>query len=153
MPSVFDPYLAAEIESCSYLYLRELQERKENALLVVLNEAIVGSTTTSLNIGNTTLNDLRSLEVTPNSRVFELSWDRYIAYSVRNESFALPGVGEEIASGRQLCVYAKSHFLDYLAKATWGDADHPGPLMHIGILCLNHVVDVASIEPPKIRLL
>ena len=150
---MIDPDLAAEIESCSYLCLREVREPKENSVLLVLDEAIIGSPAPDIVIGDKTLTDLRSIEIAPNSRAFELFWDKYIAYSVRRESFALPGVDEEITSGHWICEYKKSHFLDYLAKATWGDSDYPGKLIHVGVLCLNHVVDVASTEPPKIRLL
>jgi hypothetical protein len=148
-----DPNLAAEIEACSYLSLRELREPKDNAVTLVLDEAIIGATATNLTLGDITLNEVRNIEVTRNSRAFELLWDQYVAYSVRNESFSLPGKDEEIASGHWLRIYRKSHFLDYLNKATWGDARHPGPVTHFGIICLNHVIDVASVKPPKIRLL
>jgi len=150
---VIDPNLAAEIESCSFLYLRELREPREKSVLLVLDEAIIGAPAPNVTIGNKTFNNLCNIEVNTISRAFELLWDEYIAYSVRNESFAQPGFGEEILSGHCLCVYTKSHFLDYIAKATWGDADYPGLLLHVGVRCLNHVVDVASIKPPKIRRL
>jgi hypothetical protein len=148
--AAIDPAIAAEIESCSYLYLRELREPKDNTVTLILDEAIVASNSTSIAIGNATFNNLRNIEITRNSRAFELSWERYAAYSIRNESFALPtDEEEEVISGRWLRVYRKSHWLDYLAKATWRDR----PVIHFGIMCLNHIIDVASVDPPKIRLL
>lgn len=149
-----DPKIAAEIESCSYLYLRELREPKDNAVTLILNEAIIASNSINLTLDGVTLNDVKNIEVTSNSRAFELSWGLYTAYLIRNESFALlPGEDAEATSGRWLRVYRKSHWLDYLAKATWGDDHFPGPVIHFGIVCLNHIIDVASVDPPKIRLL
>ena len=149
---MIDPDLAAEVESCSDLYLRELCQPKDNSIIVILDEAIE-SAPTSHTEGSITFRNVRHIEVTRNSRSFELTWSYYVAYSVGNESFMLPSEGEEIASGRLLRVYRRSHFLDYLAKTTWGDADWHGPVIHIGVICLNHIVDVASTELPKIRLL
>lgn len=56
-------------------------------------------------------------------------------------------------TGRQFCVYSKSRFLDYVRGATLASDDYPGKLSHYGINCLNHIVDVISIEEPLIDIL
>ena len=54
---------------------------------------------------------------------------------------------EEIYTGRLFRVYTKSHFLEYLAKNTGG---HTEPIQHYKLICLNHLIDVASYAPPEI---
>jgi hypothetical protein len=128
---VIDPNLAAEVESCRDLYLRELRQLKDSSVVVILDEAIESGPRNHTE-GSVTFHNVRDLEVTRNSRAFELTWNYYVAYSVQNEEFSLPSEGEEIASGRLLRVYRKSHFLDYLSKTTWGDAERRDCVIQLG---------------------
>jgi hypothetical protein len=141
------------LDSCKYLLLRELREPRDNSLLLILDEASPAPTTVDLSIGQTTLNDLRPIEVAPSSQSFEIVWDTYIAYAVRNDSFVPGNEAEDISVGRLFRVYERSNFLNYLAKATWGDVSYPGPLTHIGVICLNHIIDVAAVGLPRITRL
>lgn len=83
--------------------------------------------------------------------VFEVQWPRYVAYSVRNESYTAWDDYEEF-TGRRLRVYTKSRFLDYVRSATgpWGLSAEP---KHWGVVCENHVVDVMSDVDPQVTLL
>jgi hypothetical protein len=92
----------------------------------------------------------RAIESDATCRAFELVWLSYVSYSVRNESFCTLDK-EERWEGRLFCLYSKSHFLDYVAQATFASADYPGPLQHWGVNCLNHIVDVVSIAEPQVR--
>lgn len=82
---------------------------------------------------------------------FELTWTRYAAYMVTEE---LVGSGtdtsDEVYTGKLLRIYAKSHFLNYLDQNASGRIE---PLQHYKLICLNHLIDVASYEPPEIRAL
>ena len=49
-----------------------------------------------------------------------------------------------------LRVYTKSHFLAFLSRDTGG---HIEPILHYKLVCLNHLIDVASYSPPEVRLL
>ncbi len=66
---------------------------------------------------------------TANSRLFEIVWDFYVAYSVTNESYTTRDESE-VFSGRFARLYSKSHFLDYISRATFACKEYPGPLQH-----------------------
>jgi hypothetical protein len=141
--------LFVEIDSCKYLYLREISEPRDNEIRLVIEEASVGSERTSVKIGDTELTDLRPIQSTDQSRLFEIVWKKYVAYSVLNESFALPNEREGVIAGSLVEICSTSRFLDYVSKATWASNEFPGPLDHIRINCLNHTVDVVSVDPPR----
>ena len=145
--------LSAEIDACKYIYLRKIFEPQDNKLILIIEEANASITEGSISLpGGVTLkgSEIRS---DVNSRLFELTWDFYVAYSVRNESFVTRDESEKIESGRLLQVYSNSKFLDYVASSTFATDEHPGPTKHIEIVCLNHIVDVISTKFPEIRLL
>jgi hypothetical protein len=145
--------VAQVLDSCYTVFLREISEPEENVLRLVLQEANANSETVSLKADGTTIENLRRIESTERSRTFELRWNQYIAYSVRNESFALQDDSELHLSGRLMRLYSKSHFLDYVSRATLANEQYPGPYTHVRILSENHVVDVISTQSPEIRLL
>jgi hypothetical protein len=140
---------AAEMNSCEHLFLRELGERRENCLCLRVEEARASETTESMDIAGARITDLHRIQSNTASRQFELVWDNYIAYAVTNESFATADAAE-IFSGKLFRTYSRSHFLDYVARATIATRDYPGPFQHVGVICLNHVVDVVSTTPPAI---
>jgi hypothetical protein len=140
-----------EIDTCKWLYLRELGEPEENSLRLVIEEAKADGTPEDIEVlPGKVIRGSRAIESDWTCRAFELVWTTYVAYSVRNESFCRLDK-EERWEGRLLCVYTKSHFLDYVARATFATTDYPGPLRHWGVNCLNHIVDVVSTLEPQIR--
>ena len=147
------PELFIEIESCDYLFLCEINEPEDNSLRLVVEEAVAAQETTSKRIGDAIIKDLHRIESTNASRSFELTWDEYVAYLVTNESYALSGDSEQTISGRFVQVYARSHFLNHVSRTTFANAEYPGPLQHICIICENHVIDVVSWIWPKLRRL
>jgi hypothetical protein len=145
--------LHAEIDSCKYLYLREVGEPHDNQLRVVVEEAGTNPSPESRTIMGVNFTDLHAIESNENSRLFEIIWDHYIAYNVMNESYARADEYDVAKSGRLMKTYSRSHFLDYLALVSIASEDHPGPFIHYGLICLNHVIDVACSDPPAINLL
>jgi hypothetical protein len=143
--------LLAELNSCAYLFLRVIEEPTDNQLRIVIEEASVSSRVVSRDVCGVEFSDLRPIESTPLSRLFEITWNSYVAYSVRNESFTTMDDYEQIKFGRLAAVYTKSRFLDYVAGGTFACEDHPGPICHIGVNCQNHILDVASAELPVVR--
>jgi hypothetical protein len=142
------------IDSCYTIFVREISEPEENVLRLVLQEAEASLETVSQKIGGTVIENLHPVEPTERSRTFDLRWKQYVAYGVRNESFASqPDTSEVAMSGRLLRVYSKSHFLDYVSRATFATKDYPGPYTHICIFSENHVIDVISTQVPEIRIL
>lgn len=140
--------LSAEVDSCKYLYLREVSEPRDNRLRLLVEEATDAGPSQSIQLPGLDITGC-PIESTLSCRLFELVWDFYVAYSVRNESFVARNETETY-SGRLLNVYQKSHFLAYVSAATFASNDHAGPLHHIGVNCLNHIIDVVSTKTPTI---
>jgi hypothetical protein len=98
------------------------------------------------------LTQATAIEHREGCRIFELTWPTYIGYSVLNESFALPEPETSTHVGRLFVEYTSSTYLDYLKRASWACADFPGPYRHWAALCLNHIVDVASVDDPAVEV-
>jgi len=148
---------SSEVESLNsskYLYLRELAEPKDNSLRITVDEAIanrVERLPASAPGSNDALKDYHPIEHTRDCKGFELTWKHYIAYLVTEECVGSCGdYQDEMYTGKVFRVYSKSHFLEHLARDTGG---HTQPIHHYKLICLNHLVDVASYSPPAIRAL
>ena len=147
------------IRACKYLYLQAISEPEENSLRIVLHEAKVGGPPTAEQLAEESLPALRELLAGakaivhgPGCQVFELVWPSYVGYSVENEGYALPEPKESVGEGCLLAIYTQSVYLSYLSKASFASADHPGPFKHWALCCLNHIVNVASVEAPVITV-
>lgn len=89
-------------------------------------------------------------------RQYEICFQDYILYQVRNESYCSFDP-EEIRHGRYLITFEKSKLLSYLSGVTdAGQLDdgsfYPGKWTHYGIYTQNHVIDVISHIPPVITV-
>jgi hypothetical protein len=142
----------AEIESCEFLWLTQIEELDHNGLRLVLEEGIANPEATSTTIGNITIGDCHRVEKTDSSRIFEVVWKLYVAYSIRNESYTQRDE-YDMSNGRQFRIYSKSRYLDFIGHATFVSDGYPGPIQHIGIGCEDHIVDVVSTQGPLITRL
>ena len=140
------------INNHKYIYLSELAEPKDNSLEFKIEEAIESGSREATGVSETRIEGLNAIEVTKNSAIYRVQFPGYIAYSIRDESYAIPD-DYEIFEGRLLCIYSRSHFLDYINKSTFACDDHPGPFKNYGFNCLNHIVDVVSSVEPIIELI
>jgi hypothetical protein len=147
------PAIFAEINSCEYFFLRSITEPEENILRLIIEEAGAGGPPVPLKIGDTVLGEGIPITSTGDSRLFEITWNDYIAYSVRNESYATTADDEKVAWGKRVREYSKSRFLDYISQATFASAEYPGPFQHIQIVSENHIIDVGSTKIPRIQRL
>lgn len=142
------------LNSVKYLFLRHLSEPRDNSLRLIVEEAIVNrSAPAYVPGGNPELDEILSrtspIESVEGCKTFELTWRRYAAYLVTEELIGSNGnYDDETYSGKLLRVYTKSHFLDHLARDTGG---HLELVQHYKLICLNHLIDVGSYEPPDIR--
>ena len=141
-----------QINDHKYLYLTEYGEPEDNSLLLKIKEAAPDGPVHDLDIGDSKIEGVRSIEVTAYSHTYSIYFESYIGYSVVDESYALPD-DYELFEGRLLCVYSQSHFLDYIGKTSFASDDHPGPYRHYGLNCLNHCIEIASCDPPTVKLL
>jgi hypothetical protein len=142
------------IDSCYTIFVSEISEPEQNVLRLVLQEAEVSSETVSHNIGGAVIENLHPIRSTERSRTFELTWKQYVAYSVTNESFALPDDSFEVkASGRLFRTYSKSHFLEFVSRSTIATERYPGPYMHFCVVSECHAIDVISTRLPEVQIL
>jgi len=138
-----------EIDSCHCLFLREITEPRENALRLVLEEAFVLPEEGTVTVAGVEIKGSHPVRSVQGSRLFEIIWDSYVAYSVRNESYVTRDESETF-SGRYACTYSKSQFLDYVSRSTFARTEYPGPLQHTGFVSEWHIVDVISSVHPRI---
>ena len=131
-----------------YLYLIEICEPEDNVLRLTLAEAKVSGLRENIIVGSLEIEDAGHIVVADDSSIYEIIFDQYLAYSVRNESYTQLDKEEEF-EGHLACIYTKSKFLDYVRVSTFACDDYPGPYKHYGFNCLNHIVDIASMSSPK----
>lgn len=130
------------------LYVTHLSEPSENELRIVVAEGILGETT-AIQFAGLDLGEGRPIEISAESRSFELKWDSYVAYSVRNESYWKEEEGEP-PLGDHLERRYGSAFQRYVSETTFADDEYPSPLEHWSLTTLNHIVDVISVGPPRV---
>jgi len=141
-----------QIDGSAYLFLNRLYEPRDNALTIILEEAVANETKRGPTvIAGVSLGDACPIEPTSECSVFKLEWKSYVSYCVTEEMHGSCGkYDDEEYVGRLLRVYTRSHFLDFIAKDTGA---HFEPYRHYKIACQNHNVDVVSAAPPELQSL
>ena len=139
-----------QINTHKYLYLDKLIEEKDLELVLWISEAGV------VENNDKALGDASSygaIETSDLSKRYKMTFDNYVAFSIRNESYT-EWDDDEIFSGNLFRKYSKSKFLDYVSASvnTWlVEQLRERAHSHIGIVCLNHVIDIAVCEEPIIE--
>ena len=72
---------------------------------------------------------------------------------LRNESYVGVDRSEQAAMGQKFQILTKSHFIDYVSRATFASQEYPGPMTHYRIICEGYVVDVIATVAPDITRL
>jgi hypothetical protein len=144
--------LSIEIDAFQYVFLESIEEVETNNLRLVVVEGIVCPETVSRDVGGAHFEGHPVKPAVQGGR-FEITWEHYVAYSVRNELYAKDGDNEKLLSGKRIAEFSKSDFLDYISHATFATEEYPGPLRHVEVACENHIVDVVAVAAPKIRSL
>jgi|HubBroStandDraft_1064217.scaffolds.fasta_scaffold95532_2 hypothetical protein len=143
------PIELAELDECASLHLRSITEPAQNSLRLLIEEAFVMSEEVTVKFAGAEIANCHIVKPTADSRLFEIIWDSYVAYSVANESYSTRNEQEEF-SGRFARLYGKSHFLDYISRASLACKEYPGPLQHVQLVCECHIIDVVSTRFPKV---
>jgi hypothetical protein len=84
---------------------------------------------------------------------YELKWDRYFSFMVRDEGAAAFRKDEEF-EGHGIRRFEKSWLLTMIPELSNGLHEIPrvrGKLTHYGLYCANHIVDVLAYEDPAMR--
>ena len=87
------------------------------------------------------------------SQVYEIVFEHYILYQMRNESYT-SWDEYEVRKGNYLILFEKSRLLDYYEDVIFNfDSEEIKKTQrkHYGIYTENHILDIISNEPPKIR--
>lgn len=144
--------LIEQINQHRYIYLTEIGETDVNVLRLVIEEAKISGETEDIDVGTAKLTDVHPIIADETCCAYEVIFGSYVAYTVLNESYA--GVDESGQyTGRYFRVYSKSNFLDYVRAATFASEDYPGKFTHYEIACLDHIVEVVSVDEPEIKML
>lgn len=153
------PDAVGQLNSAKYIDLREISEpdkRAFNSLRIVVEEAVVNEAAAMVSDRPelaSLLAGAHPIESLEGCKTFSLTWKHYLAYLVTEElvgSNALNGYADEVYTGRILRVYTRSHFLDHIMRDTGG---HVQDVLHYKLICLNHLIDVASYLAPEVEVL
>jgi hypothetical protein len=148
-----------QLNSARYIDLREISEpnkRVFNSLKIAVEEVVVNEAAVVASNRPELANVVKGahpIESVEGCKIFQLSWKHYLAYLVTEElvgSNAPNGYADEVYTGRILRVYAKSHFLDHIMRNTGG---HIKDIVHYKLICLNHLIDVVSYDPPEVEVI
>lgn len=131
-----------------YLYLTGMGEPQDNTLALRIEEGRVSEV--SVPIENFAIG--HPIKANEQSAAYAVYFRGYVAYAVRNESYAASDPADEY-TGRRAQIFTRSKFLEFVRAGTFATDEYPGPVAHYSFVCSNHVVDVASIDPPEVRVI
>ena len=83
------------------------------------------------------------------NEIYEITFESYIMYQTRNESFAYPDENSKVL-GEYFTIIKNSSYLKMVKSITFYNDIFDDKYTHYGILSWNHVVDIISAEEPKI---
>ncbi len=144
------------VEMTKGTFLVKLEEGEENSLEVVVALAFCGEE--GENVPSDTKGTVRRIlekskpVYSDKENMYEICFENYIMYQVRNESFASFDE-DEIRHGKRLVIFEKSKLLDYIKKVIWADEKYFGGYKHYGIYTENQIIDVISQVEPKVKKL
>ncbi len=142
-----------DLMDLQYINLLRITEPEINSLTLYFSRSKVSNVTEDLNMNGYILKSTRAIIPDNNYSDIIIDFDTYITYSVRNESFTSWDDYEIFDGNMAFRIYKKSRFLDFIKSSTTalevcGDV-YP-PLFHYGIVCLNHIIDIASYSKPTV---
>jgi hypothetical protein len=147
--------LFTELNQYRYIALLEIGETDDWKFRILLAELKVIDKPTLVSVDKhpneierTLLAGTNPIEITEKSAIYEITFNDYIMYSVRNESY-VHGNDYDEYEGDHFRIYSKSQFLDFLNISTFAAHDFPGPFKHYGFITSDHIVDIASVESPN----
>lgn len=136
---------AQEMDNCGDLDLVQIEEPGTNSLRLLVAQLTPSARSDT---PPPPVESAHLIEHGNRDRLFEVRWSRYVAYNVLNESYFGWDESEEF-QGRSFRLYSKSHYLDFLKTVENVQYLAPGH-RHWRIVCVNHIIDVASEEEPNV---
>lgn len=144
---------------CGYPFILEIKDDMDNRLIITVSLPVRGDK--GENISETENEKIKEImenayPIYPNQDMnYEIIFDDYIAYQVRNESFCSKD-DYEIKKGKYFVLFERSRYLDQIQIITncsqFEDGSYyPGKWTHYGVYANNHIIDVISHQEPVIR--
>ena len=137
-------------------YILNINDNVDNILKIIVSLPYSGEKgSEASNTGNKNLDEILKKAypvLIDYNEIYEITFESYIMYQTRNESFAYPNENSKI-SGEYFTIIKNSSYLKMVKNITFYNDIFDDKYIHYGIFSWNHVVDIISAEKPKIRKL
>ena len=137
-------------------YILNINDNIDNVLKIIVSLPYSGEKGSEVsNTGDKELDEIlkESYPVLINyNEIYEIVFENYIMYQIRNESFANPDENSKIL-GKYFVIIKNSSYLKMVKNITFYNDIFDNKYMHYGIFSWNHVIDIISAEEPKIAKL
>ena len=134
-------------------YILNINDNIDNVLKIIVSLPYSGEKgSEASNTGNKDLDEILKKAypiLIDYNEIYEITFESYIMYQTRNESFAYPDENSKI-SGEYFTIIKNSSYLKMVKSITFYNDIFDDKYMHYGIFSWNHVVDIISAEKPKI---
>ena len=134
-------------------YILNINDNVDNVLKIMVSLPYSGEKgSEASNTGNKDLDEILKKAypvLIDYNEIYEITFESYIMYQTRNESFAYPDENSKI-SGEYFTIIKNSSYLKMVKNITFYNDIFDDKYIHYGIFSWNHVVDIISAEEPKI---
>ena len=134
-------------------YILNINDNIDNVLKIIVSLPYSGEKgSEASNTGNKNLDEILKKAypvLIDYNEIYEITFESYIMYQTRNESFAYPDENSKVL-GEYFTIIKNSSYLKMVKSITFYNDIFDDKYTHYGILSWNHVVDIISAEEPKI---
>ena len=134
-------------------YILNINDNIDNVLKIIVSLPYSGEKgSEASNTGNKNLDEILKKAypvLIDYNEIYEITFESYIMYQTRNESFAYPDENSKI-SGEYFTIIKNSSYLKMVKNITFYNDIFDDKYMHCGIFSWCHVIDIISAEEPKI---
>ena len=134
-------------------YILNINDNIDNVLKIIVSLPYSGEKgSEASNTGNKDLDEILKKAypvLIDYNEIYEITFESYIMYQTRNESFAYLDENSKI-SGKYFVITKNSSYLKMVKNITFYNDIFDNKYMHYGIFSWNHVIDIISAEEPKI---
>ena len=135
------------------LYILNINDNVDNVLKIIVSLPYSGEKgSEASNTGNKDLDEILKKAypvLIDYNEIYEITFESYIMYQTRNESFAYPDENSKVL-GEYFTIIKNSSYLKMVKNITFYNDIFDDKYIHYGIFSWNHVVDIISAEKPKI---
>ena len=134
-------------------YILNINDNIDNVLKIIVSLPYSGEKgSEASNTGNKNLDEILKKAypvLIDYNEIYEITFESYIMYQTRNESFAYPDENSKVL-GEYFTIIKNSSYLKMVKNITFYNDIFDDKYIHYGIFSWNHVVDIISAEEPKI---